>query len=87
MIDPRYRMNEVAERSGDSAVGVKFRHYYEEAKRVGYIDPKEWAVPSVSAMAEQANRPRQWNPSQLSQLLARAFSRFQSPNMSSLSHY
>ena len=56
LCDHRYRMNEIAERSGDSLVGVKFGHYYEQGRKAGYIDPKEWAVPSVAAMAEQANR-------------------------------
>ena len=54
--DPRYRMKEVYERSGDSLAGAKFRHYYEEAMRVGGIDLSEWAVPSLSAMVQQANR-------------------------------
>lgn len=41
--DDRYRMNEVYELSGNSPDGAKFRHYYEEARRVGDVDPSEWA--------------------------------------------
>lgn len=55
--DGRYRMNEIYERSGDSPAGIKFRHYYEEAQKVGGIDLEEWAVPSISAIAEQVNKP------------------------------
>lgn len=65
LCDKRYRMNEVYERSGDSPIEVKFRQYYEEARRVGGIDQREWAVPPVSAMVEQANRSSvsRWLPS------------------------
>ena len=56
LCDKRYRMNEIYERSGDNPLGVKFRNYYEEAKKVGNIDQGEWAVPPVSVMAAQAKR-------------------------------
>lgn len=56
LCDKRYRMNEIYERSDNNPVGVKFRHYYEEAKKVGNIDQGEWAVPSVSVMAAQAKK-------------------------------
>lgn len=47
--DPRYRMREIYERSGESADGIKFREYYESATKVGSIDSKEWAVsPSIA---------------------------------------
>lgn len=55
LCDKRYRLNEVYERSGDSPVEAKFRHYYEEARRVGYIDQGEWAVPSVAELVAEAN--------------------------------
>ena len=58
--DDRYRMNEVYERCGDGPVAIKFRRYYEDAMRVGKVDPEEWAVPSVSSIVEQAkNKPSQ----------------------------
>lgn len=50
--DPRYRMKEFYERCGDGPVALKFRHYYEEARRVGYIDPGEWAIPPVAVTPE-----------------------------------
>lgn len=64
LCDKRYRINEVYERAGDSPAGVKFRHYYEEAKKVGSVDLGDWAVPPVSDMAEQANRLSRWSQPQ-----------------------
>ena len=64
LCDKRYRMNEVYEHSDNSPVGVKFRRYYEEARRVGSIDQGEWAEPSVSVLVEQANGPSLWKPLQ-----------------------
>ena len=54
LCDDRYRMNEVYERSGDSPVATKFRHYYEEARSVGKIAQGEWGVPSFASLVEQA---------------------------------
>lgn len=72
LCDDRYRMNEVYERCGDGPVAVKFRHYYEEAVRVGSIDPGEWAIPPVSAIVEKAKkRPSLWDrPPPVGQLLS-----------------
>lgn len=64
LCDKRYRMNEVYEHSGDSPVGVKFRRYYEEARRVGGIDQGEWAEPPVSVLVDQANWSSMWTPPQ-----------------------
>ena len=64
LCDKRYRINEVDERASDSPAGLKFHHYYEEARKVGGINLDEWAVPPVSELVEQANRSSLWNPSQ-----------------------
>ncbi|KAF7505019.1 Trichodiene synthase [Endocarpon pusillum] len=55
LCDPRYRLNEVYERSDDSPIGAKFRQYCEDARRVGQIDPGEWAVPSVIELVAQSD--------------------------------
>ncbi|GES66569.1 trichodiene synthase [Aspergillus terreus] len=47
--DERYRMNEVYERvSENDEMGRKFCRYYEDANKVGRIDPAKWARLSVS---------------------------------------
>lgn len=58
LCDNRYRLSEIYERSGDSPTEVKFRQYYEEARKVGYIDKEEWAVPSVAELVAEAIQPR-----------------------------
>lgn len=48
LCDRRDRMAEVYEflRDDDDAVSVKFRQYYEEAYKIGWIDPAEWTGPT-----------------------------------------
>jgi trichodiene synthase len=46
--DPRFRMREVYERSGETPHGTKFRYYYEAAMKVGSIDVEEWAMLMVA---------------------------------------
>ena len=65
LCDPRYRLKEVYENSGDGPSATKFRHYYEEAQSVGAIDREELAVPSFAAMVKQAKRSNLWNPRSL----------------------
>lgn len=65
LCNERYRLKEVYENSGDGPSAAKFRHYYDEAQSVGGFDLGEWAVPSFSAMVEQAKRSSQWNPRSL----------------------
>ena len=40
----RYRFKEIYERCGKSSVETKFRHYCEQAWKVGYVDRGEWAI-------------------------------------------
>jgi trichodiene synthase len=46
--DERYRMREIYERSCETPYGTKFRHYYEAALKVGYIDVRKWAGPTAT---------------------------------------
>ncbi|KAJ5584760.1 uncharacterized protein N7459_004560 [Penicillium hispanicum] len=53
LCDNRYRINEIYEQAGEGdELGRKFRSYYEEANRVGRVDPKEWAVVDVPSVNE-----------------------------------
>lgn len=60
MCDRRYRMNEVYESCGDGPIAGKFRRYYEKARKVGEVQLEEWRTPSVTTLAEQADRGRMW---------------------------
>lgn len=51
--DPRYRLKELYERAGNSPAGLKFREYQQASSAAAALDPKEWAYPSVVALAEQ----------------------------------
>lgn len=56
LCDARYRMNEVYEQVGDDEVGLKFRRYYEDACKVGRVDPDKWAKPMSSFMVEKPSK-------------------------------
>ena len=53
LCDARYRLEEVSKRAGDSPAGMKFSQYTEMARKVGGVDPGEWAFPSVATLVEQ----------------------------------
>ncbi|KAM0251633.1 hypothetical protein ACHAQJ_008093 [Trichoderma viride] len=59
LCDDRYRLVEVYESAGDDSIAQRFKKYVESARRVGFIDPARYCVPSVadlcdSEMAKQA---------------------------------
>ena len=60
MCDRRYRMNEVYECCGDGPVAERFRQYYEKAREVGEIQLEEWTTPSVTTLAEEADKRSIW---------------------------
>jgi trichodiene synthase len=59
LVDPRYRLKEVYKEVGNTPAEEKFSKYCEMAKKVGAVDPAEWAYPSVVALVgRKANQPR-----------------------------
>lgn len=53
LCDDRYRLREVYEKAVDSAAASKFRSYTAGAREVGVVDPREYAVPSVTHLSEE----------------------------------
>jgi trichodiene synthase len=54
LCDDRYRISEIYKQvDGGSEVDCKFRHYYEEANKVGRVEASEWAVPIATTIIEQ----------------------------------
>ncbi|KAH8198200.1 hypothetical protein TruAng_007627 [Truncatella angustata] len=60
LCDKRYRVNEIHEGlRDDGGVTTKFCRYYEEAQRVGGIDPAEWTGPTfLELIKEQRGQER-----------------------------
>jgi ABC-type thiamine transport system substrate-binding protein len=58
--DPRYRLRDLtANVSGSgNSVADQFCRYQASADRVGAVDPKEWAYPSVVELVEQRKARR-----------------------------
>ncbi|KAE8357780.1 Trichodiene synthase [Aspergillus caelatus] len=48
LCDPRFRMQEVYDQTGQSEADLKFRRFYEQATSIGVIDFKLWASPNES---------------------------------------
>jgi trichodiene synthase len=55
LCDARYRLSELNERGKNTPTGMKFREYQEKARKVGAVDAKKWAVPTVAALVEQGH--------------------------------
>lgn len=53
LCDPRYRLPELYESTGQTEEGAKMRAYLEAGSRVGAVDPKEWAYPSVVSLVQK----------------------------------
>ena len=53
LCDDRYRLRKVYEKAGDSAAAAKFYSYMACAREVGVVDPREYAVPSVTQLTEE----------------------------------
>lgn len=58
--DPRYRLGDLtAKVSGNgNTVADEFCRYQDSARRVGAVNPKEWAFPSVAELVEQRKARR-----------------------------
>ncbi|KAH6622421.1 trichodiene synthase [Boeremia exigua] len=58
--DPRYRLDELTAKVSGSAstTADEFRRYQESARRVGAVNPEEWAFPSVVELVEQRKTRR-----------------------------
>lgn len=54
LCDKRYRLSEVYEKAGDTVNGLRFKEYCKAARSVGIVNPNEYAIPSVTTLAEQA---------------------------------
>ena len=52
LCDPRYKMAKLCELAGDDETGRKFRQYFEDATKVGCVDPALWAL-RADPVAEQ----------------------------------
>lgn len=44
LCDPRFRMQEIYEQAAQTEVGMRFRHYYQKANKIGAFDFNLWAV-------------------------------------------
>lgn len=55
LCDARYRLSELYERGKETATGMKFREYQKKARKVGAVDPKQWATPTVATLVEQGH--------------------------------
>lgn len=53
LCDPRYRLNELWDRAGNSPAGLKFRQYQQAGANVGAVDLKEWAYPPIKELVEK----------------------------------
>ncbi|KAK6450105.1 trichodiene synthase [Trichoderma asperellum] len=51
--DDRYRLFELYESAGDGVMAQRFKNYVESARRVGYIDPARYCVPSVTELCDR----------------------------------
>lgn len=51
--DDRYRLVELYESAGDDVMAQRFKKYVESARRVGYIDPAAYCVPSVTELCDR----------------------------------
>lgn len=54
LCDPRYRLQELLSLADEpSRVSTKLCNYLQSAKKVGSVDPKAWAYPSVASLAAE----------------------------------
>lgn len=53
LCDNRYRINEIYEQTGADEVGRKLSCYYEEANKVGWVDPKDWAIRNFTPWTDE----------------------------------
>lgn len=62
LYDNRHRLDEIYDRLDKSPTAVKLKGYYKAARRVGDIAPEEFAVPSVTTLAEEARLSEMVSP-------------------------
>lgn len=79
LCDPRYRLSEIYQeaktRNTDDA--IRFCKYYDQAAKVGTIDPSEWATPSVAEIIQKQNEARKVQEEQETQMRADGFHQFE----------
>lgn len=53
LCDERYRLVEVYESAGDDSIAQRFKKYVESARRVGFIDPARYCIPSATELCDR----------------------------------
>ncbi|KAJ6484019.1 Trichodiene synthase-domain-containing protein [Mycena sanguinolenta] len=56
LCDKRYRIAEIYDSALDDETGRKFRHYFDEANKVGQVDPSEWTEPTFLSLAQEQEK-------------------------------